>query len=314
MEINNTELLKAKEVLACQFRNRDNVRIIDCVDPSSITTTAPLRNTTPLGEGEIVEFFSAEDYTSFQDYIQIVETTLSNGQVLTSLYALSKRYFLVNNRKVGEHLCFIDVGGMVRRHFDLTGLTPDAEGKVKGAVRVVTPGDFNTKLEAYKQPWSMLTRFLAGKRVRAKRSTDKLYFQAFSGRQPIPDKYVEQTYMIYSFALDGREKESPSITSQSSSTTIKYDHGNRTLLIFDGVNLKSRTKIDDVRVKEFPGKPFCDWEVVYRMARKTGQDVIPLLYCGAFDENMFVRELGQKTSLGGELTFAEKVAMETKER
>lgn len=313
MEINNTEFLKAKEIFSYSFRNRDNVRIVDSVDPSSVAEL-PLRSTSSLGDGEIAEFFTAEHYISYPDYIQIVETIYGDGQVSTSLFALCERYFLVNNRKIGGHLSYIDVGGLVRRHFDLTGLSPDAEGKVKGAVRAIVPYDFNLKLASFEQPWSMLTNFLAGKKVRAKRSTDKLFFQAFVNRQPVPDKYVEQTYMIYSFVIDDQKKGSQNPTRQNSTTIIKYDHGSRSLLTFNGVSLKSRTMIDDVRMREFPGRNFCDWEVVYRMARRSGQDAIPLLYNGEFDENMSVRELGKKTSLGGGPTFEEKEEKERKEK
>ncbi len=202
MEINEKTLAAAKEIFEAGLGNNTSVVEHQNVEElKEAVASVGQRNTTALGDGEIAEFFDAKAYEENADkYLIHTQSTSSNGRTFDRVYALCNRYFLVGNKKVGEHLSFIDIGGMVRRHYDLTGLAPDAEGKIKGAVRVVTPGDFNNKLEAYKQPWSMLTQFLAGKKIRAKRSTDKLFFQEFVNRQPVPDKYVEQTYMVYNFA------------------------------------------------------------------------------------------------------------------
>lgn len=202
MEINEKNLASAREILEAGLGVNTVVVEHQNVDEmKEAVTSIGARNTTALGDGEIAEFFDAKDYEANADkYLIHTQSTSSTGRTFDRLYALCNRYFLVGNKKVGEHLSFIDVGGMVRRNYDLTGLDKDAEGKVKGAVRVVTPGAFNTKLEAYKQPWNMLSQFLAGKKVRAKRSTDKLFFQEFVNRQPVPDKYVEQNYMVYDFA------------------------------------------------------------------------------------------------------------------
>ena len=203
MEINDNVLAAAREILEAGLGANTVVVEHQNVDEmKKAVTSIGARNTTALGDGEIAEFFDAKDYEANADKYLIHTQSISNstGRPFDRLYALCNRYFLVGNKKVGEHLSFIDVGGMVRHNYDLTGLTPDAEGKVKGAVRVVTPGDFNNKLEAYKQPWDMLTQFLASKKVRSKRSTDKLFFQEFVNRQPVPDKYVEQAYMVYNFA------------------------------------------------------------------------------------------------------------------
>ena len=201
MEISNEKIQAVKEAFAAQYSDRNNVEIVE-ISPEKIQSVAAevgQRNNTALGNGEIAEFFSAEDYATKPDYIQIVETTSSNGRVYANLYALVNRYYKSGQVKVGEHLAYINVGGIVRYHFDLQGQTPDAEGKVMNAVRVLNTDNFNVKLESFKLPWEMLTKCLAGKKITAKRSDDKLWHQRFTAaRQPIRDCYVEQNYMLYS--------------------------------------------------------------------------------------------------------------------
>lgn len=201
MEISNEKIQAVKEAFAAQYSDRNNVEIVE-LSPEKIKDVAAevgQRNNTALGNGEIAEFFSAEDYATKPDYIQIVETTSSNGRVYANLYALVNRYYKSGQVKVGEHLAYINVGGIVRYHFDLQGQQPDAEGKVMNAVRVLNTDAFNVKLESFKLPWEMLTKGLAGKKITAKRSDDKLWHQRFTtARQPIRDCYVEQNYMLYS--------------------------------------------------------------------------------------------------------------------
>lgn len=193
-----------------QFENgltNPNTEIVNHESPeemANVVENIGQRNNTALSDGEVAEFFSMDEYKQdIQNKIIHTQTTSNTtGNTFDNLYAAVKRYFVVGGKKVGEHIAFINVGGMVRRHYDLTGLTPNAEGKIEGATRVVT-GDansFNQKLASYRLPWAMLEQALAGKKVTAKRSTDKLYFQKFVGRQPVPNEYVEQTYMVYNYA------------------------------------------------------------------------------------------------------------------
>lgn len=202
MEITEKNLNSAKEFLASTLNDNTEIVEHDAKEIQDVVAGIGQRNTTALGDGEVAEFFTADEYTkNIGKYIiHTRSTSPTTGRSFDRVYALVNRYFLVGSQKVGEHLAYVDIGGMVRRHYDVTGLTPDAEGKIKGARRVVTPGDFNTKLDSYKLPWAMLTQFLAGKKVKAARSTDKLFFQEFVNRQPVPDKYVEQQYMVYNFA------------------------------------------------------------------------------------------------------------------
>lgn len=202
MEIKEKDLQVARETLEASLNDNTEVVSHDAGELANVVASIGQRNNTALGDGEVAEFFTEEEYKNNIDkyIIHTQSTSPTTGRTFDRVYALVNRYFLVGTKKVGEHLAYIDIGGMVRRHYDLTGLTPDAEGKVKGARRVVIPGEFNTKLDSYKLPWAMLTQFLAGKKVKAARSNDKLFFQEFVNRQPVPDKYVEQQYMVYSFA------------------------------------------------------------------------------------------------------------------
>lgn len=157
------------------------------------------RNNTALNDGEVAEFLTEAEYeNNIGKYVKLVRNTANDN--FSRLYALVNRYFIVDGKKVGEHQAFINVGGMVRTHFDMTGVTPDANGKMIGARRTLIPGDFNTKLDSYKLPWAMLTKFLAGKKVKASRSTDKLWFQRFESNQPVRDEYREQNYLVYNFS------------------------------------------------------------------------------------------------------------------
>ncbi|MBR3527326.1 MAG: hypothetical protein IKN88_06070 [Bacteroidales bacterium] len=156
------------------------------------------RNNTALMDGEVAEFFSKEEYESHPgEYYKVVRNIRNDN--FSRLYALVNRYRLVNGKKIGERTSFINVGGMVRTHFDVGGQTPDANGKIIGARRSLILGDFNVRLNSYASPWEMLTQFLAGKKVKAARSTDKLWFQRFEGGKPVPNEYREQNYLIYDF-------------------------------------------------------------------------------------------------------------------
>jgi hypothetical protein len=201
MEINKQNIQAAKDTLTASLNENTEVVEHKAGELADVVSSIGQRNTTALGDNEIAEFFTPEEYQkNIDDYIIHTQSTSpTTGRTFDRVYALCKRYFKVGNNKVGEHLAFIDVGGMVRYHFDLTGLEADAEGKIKGARRSVIPGDFNTKLESYKLPWAMLMQFLGGNKVKATRSSDKLFFQEFVNRQPVPDKYVEQNYMVYGF-------------------------------------------------------------------------------------------------------------------
>ena len=197
----NKKILEAKAQLEASLN--DNTEIVEHTDADEmkeIVSEIGQRNNTAIQQDEIVEFLSMDEYNKdIKNNIIHTRSTSSNGNTFDNLYALVLRYFVVGGKHVGERMGFINVGGMVRRHFDLGGLTPNAEGKVIGAQRVVTPGDFNTKLASYRMPWAMLEGFLAGKKVTAKRSSDKLFFQRFENRRPVADEYVEQQYLIYNF-------------------------------------------------------------------------------------------------------------------
>ena len=204
-EVKAEALKAAKTAFEDRFLANSNNRILEGKDAKEVANKASQvgqQNATALMDGEFAEFMTAKDYEEkANDYIINTATTSSTtGRDFERVYALVNRFFVVNGKRVGEHLDFIDVGGMVRRHYDTAGKQPDADGKIAGAVRVVTPGTFNEKLNSFHKPWIMLTQYLAGKVVGAKRSTDKKMFQKFVGGRPVTDEYVEQFYNIYDFA------------------------------------------------------------------------------------------------------------------
>lgn len=203
MEIKLEDVQKVREQFANDLSPRaEIVEHKDAKEMQSVVSEIGQSNRTAIGNGEVVEFLSMDEYKNdiTNKVIHTQTTSPTTGRTFDNLFVLVKRYFNVNGKKVGERLGFINVGNMVRRSFDLTGLTPDAEGKIKGARRVVIPGTFNEKLASFRIPWEMLSQCLAGKKVTGKLSTDKLWFQEFVNRQPVPDKYVEQQYMVYEFA------------------------------------------------------------------------------------------------------------------
>ncbi len=204
MDYKNVEnqVAEARKAAAARFEARDNAEIVEVTNENltKIVSEVGQNNQTGLANGEHADFFSAEQYATNPALIMVVKTTSSRtGRTFTNLYAAANRYYKVKGKKVGEHIGFINIGGLVRYHYDLQGQTPNAEGKVMNAVRVLNEGAFNAELESYKQPWDMLTQMLADKTITAKRSTDKLFHQRFDGQgRAIPDTYAEQNYMIYS--------------------------------------------------------------------------------------------------------------------
>ena len=231
-----------------------------------------------LASDMIAEFFSFDRYNKSSDYIQIVEQDTSIGQIY-HLYALVKTYYVVDNKKIGERHTFINIGGLVSYHYDLHGNIPNEKGEVMNATRVLNTDKFNTDLASFKTPWEMLTKYLSARKIIARRNQDGLWQQKFMHfSQPLPNTYIKQSYLVYSFVLSEQDKQmnqSPVSTSQTPRKSIKYDYGDRTLSIYEGERIIKTIKIDDVRKTEFSGKEYCDWEVVYRMARRFDQEEIP---------------------------------------
>jgi hypothetical protein len=181
---NNTEALEFDN-------NEDRIKAIQ---------EAGQMNASALTDGERATFLPMKDYEDDPEHTLIVtESTSRNGNKFTNVYALVKRFFKNGNAEVAVKQDFINVGGIIRRHYEFPGKEPDANGKIEGAVRVLDQGEFNKKLEACKSPWNMLTNMLAGKTITAKRSDKKNYYQKFVNRQPIEGEYVEQYAMVYDF-------------------------------------------------------------------------------------------------------------------
>lgn len=173
----------------------------DAKELKSIVANIGQRNTTGLGVDESAEFFTKEQYEKDIDkLIRVTRTTSSNGRTYDRVYAAANRFYKNGQSKIGEHIGFIDVTGMIRQHFSPEGFIKNEEGKLvnKNPVRVDDKGDFNTKMRAQRLPWNMLTEVLAGHTVTAKLSTDKQIYQDFSRQGRPLETYSERNYSVYS--------------------------------------------------------------------------------------------------------------------
>lgn len=197
--------LKAAEAARERLESRlnDSTNVVEFENKEEMIKAvqeAGQMNASALTDGECAAFLPMEDYANDPEHTLIVtESKSRNGNTFTNVYALVKRFFKNGKDEVAVKQDFINVGGILRRHYDIAGLEKDANGKIQGAARVIDPGDFNKKLEACKSPWNMLTNMLAGKTITAKRSDKKFFYQKFVNRQPIQDEYVEQAAMVYDF-------------------------------------------------------------------------------------------------------------------
>lgn len=197
--------LKAAEAARERLESRlnDNTSVVEFNNKEEMIKAvqdAGQMNASALTDGEHATFLPMADYQNDPEHTLIVtESKSRNGNVFTNVYALVKRFFKNGKDEVAVKQDFINVGGILRRHYDIAGLEKDANGKIQGATRVIDPGDFNKKLEACKSPWNMLTNMLAGKTIAAKRSDKKFFYQKFVQRQPIENEYVEQNAMVYDF-------------------------------------------------------------------------------------------------------------------
>lgn len=202
MKVSAENLEKAKSLLENGLNDRTNIVDKSAEELKGMVASVGQMNNTAIADGEIVEFFPAEEYeNNMKDYIQITETESRNGGApFQNLYALVTRYRLLNGKKIAERIGFINVGGLVRRHFVAEGHElADKGGLIEGAVRIVTPGKFNEDLAAHQMPWIMLTQYLAGKKVKGSRSATKHLYQRFVNRTPVDNTYDYTTGMEYSF-------------------------------------------------------------------------------------------------------------------
>lgn len=166
-------------------------------------------NTTAIREGEIVEFYPQEVYNTEKDAYIITETdsaTPGDSRRFYNLYALVHSYRLIGTgssaKKVGEQDRYVNVGNMVRRHYEVPA---DVKNPYEGkhpeiTTRVLDDGKFNKDLAEYQLPWEMLIQFLAGKKVTAKRGAAKQCYAKFLNRARVPDEFVEQFPLVYEIA------------------------------------------------------------------------------------------------------------------
>lgn len=203
MAVNLEAAKAARERL--EARMGDNTEIVEIENKEEYLKAvqeAGQMNASALTDGECATFLPMEEYQANPHETLIIteSTSRTSGNKFTNVYALVKRFFKNGNNEVAVKEDFINVGGILRRHYDLNGQKPDENGKIKNATRVLDAGEFNKKLEACRCPWNMLTNMLAGKTIQAKRSDTKYFYQKFERRQPIQDEYVEQNAMVYGYA------------------------------------------------------------------------------------------------------------------
>lgn len=153
-------------------------------------------NATALGPGMFAEFYAADEYKNNMSDLVTVTKSTSNGRDYYNLYAL------VEVGRIGSDTkkpALINIGGLVRYHYDIPQGARMKGAKILDAIRELTPGEFNQQLADFQQPWKMLTEFLAGKTIKCSRDETPRYYPRFVNRKRAVDEYVLQKGLKYSF-------------------------------------------------------------------------------------------------------------------
>lgn len=200
----NDSLKAAAAKAAAQLESRLNKKTTSVLDATEVTLEKVQdvggMNSSAIAAGEIAEFLPAEMYKDhLGELVQITETRSTNGQTYQNLYAFATIYRRINNKlnRVGDRM--VNVGGLLRRHFDMSDAVKGEGDKMIGAQRIVTPGTFNEDMQSYGNPWNVLTNYLAGKKIEGDRTKEKHHYQKFVNRQPVADEYILQYGIEYSF-------------------------------------------------------------------------------------------------------------------
>lgn len=144
-------------------------------------------NTTGLGNGEVFEFLSKEEYTAYKENgsIQLVTSKSTSGRTYTRMYALVNAYYMTSDgTKTGEHKKFTDVSNIVKTEY-ISNIAPE-NGIVKDSSprrQTINDGGTNAELGELRTPYERL-EWLAGKKIQGVLSEDKHLQQAFENRQP----------------------------------------------------------------------------------------------------------------------------------
>lgn len=149
-------------------------------------------NTTGLGNGEVFEFLSKEEYTAYKENgsIQLVTSKSTSGRTYTRMYALVNSYYMTSDgTKTGEHKKFTDVSNLVKTEY-VSSVAPE-NGIVKDSSprrQTINDGGTNAELGELRTPYERL-EWLAGKKIQGVLSEDKHLQQAFENRQPKPGEF-----------------------------------------------------------------------------------------------------------------------------
>lgn len=150
-------------------------------------------NTTGLGNGEVFEFLSKEEYDSYKENgsIQLVTTKSSSGRVYTRMYALVNAYYVTSEgTHTGEHKKFTDVSNLVKTEY--VSSVPPENGIVKDPTsprrQTINDGGTNAELGELRTPYERL-EWLAGKKIQGVLSEGKHLQPVFENRQLKPGEY-----------------------------------------------------------------------------------------------------------------------------
>lgn len=149
-------------------------------------------NTTGLGNGEVFEFLSKEEYAAYKENgsIQLVTSKSTSGRTYTRMYALVNSYYMTSDgTKTGEHKKFTDVSNMVKTEY-VSSVAPE-NGIVKDSSprrQTINDGGTNAELGELRTPYERL-EWLAGKKIQGVLSEGKHLQQAFENRQPKPGEF-----------------------------------------------------------------------------------------------------------------------------
>ena len=179
--------------LQASIKGNKTAKVVTPENLATITLSEVGRtNTTGLGNGEVFEFLSKEEYTAYKENgsIQLVTNKSASGRIYTRMYALVNSYYMTSDgTKTGEHKKFTDVSNMVKTEY-VSSVAPE-NGIVKDPSprrQTINDGGTNAELGELRTPYERL-EWLAGKKIQGVLSEDKHLQQAFENRQPKPGEF-----------------------------------------------------------------------------------------------------------------------------
>lgn len=179
--------------LQSSIKGNKTAKVVTPENLATITLSEVGRtNTTGLGNGEVFEFLSKEEYAAYKENgsIQLVTTKSSSGRIYTRMYALVNSYYMTSDgTKTGEHKKFTDVSNMVKTEY--VSSVAAENGIVKDSSprrQTINDSGTNVELGELRTPYERL-EWLAGKKIQGVLSEDKHLQQVFENRQPKPGEF-----------------------------------------------------------------------------------------------------------------------------